>query len=152
MTAGNGNAEGTVRREIFIEASQATVFAFFTDPDKMSRWMGVSHELDPREGGIFLVDVRNGNVAKGEYREVTPNSRLVYTWGWDSKDSGVPPGSSLIEVDLAPKDHGTLLVFTHSGLPEPAVAPHGQGWDHYLGRLAIAATGVDAGPDPMMQG
>ena len=147
MTAGNGG----IRREVFIEAPQATVFAFFTDPDKMSRWMGVSHELDPRQGGIFLVDVRNGNLAKGEFREVTPNSRLVFTWGWDSEDTGVPPGSSVIEVDLAPKDHGTLMVFTHSGLPEPAVAPHSQGWEHYLGRLTIAAAGGDAGPDPMIK-
>ncbi len=148
MTTGNG----TIRREIFIEAPQATVFAFFTDPDKMSRWMGVSHELDPRQGGIFLVNVHSGNIAKGEFREVTPNSRLVFTWGWDSEDTVVPPGSSVIEVDLSPKDHGTLLVFTHSGLPHPAVAPHTEGWDHYLGRLTIAAAGGDAGPDPMIQG
>lgn len=143
---------GAIRREVYIEASQATVFAFFTDPDKMSRWMGVSHELDPRQGGIFLVDVTKGNVARGEFREVTPNSRLVFSWGWDAGNIGVGPGSSVIEVDLSPKDNGTLLVFTHSGLPEPAVAPHTQGWDHYLGRLAIAAAGGDAGPDPNIKG
>ncbi len=147
MTAGTGS----IRREVFIEAPQATVFAFFTDPDKMSRWMGVSHELDARQGGIFLVNVHSGNVAKGEFREVTPNSRLVFTWGWDSAEPSVPPGSSVIEVDLAPKDNGTLLVFTHSGLPEPAVAPHTKGWEHYLGRLTIAAAGGDAGPDPMIK-
>ncbi len=47
MTAGTGS----IRREVFIEAPQATVFAFFPDPDKMSRWMGVSHALDARQGG-----------------------------------------------------------------------------------------------------
>ena len=141
---------GSIRRELFIEAPQATVFAFFTDPDKMSRWMGTSHELDPRQGGIFLVDVHSGNVAKGEFQEVTPNSRLVFTWGWDGENSTVPAGSSKVEVDLAQKDNGTLLVFTHSGLPEPAVAPHTMGWEHYLGRLTIAAAGGDAGPDPML--
>ncbi|MEE8272677.1 MAG: SRPBCC domain-containing protein [Alphaproteobacteria bacterium] len=147
MTTGNGS----IRREVFIEAERATVFAFFTDPDKMSRWMGVSHELEPHQGGIFLVDVHHGNVAKGEFREVTPNSRLVYSWGWESVDLGVPPGSSLIEVDLVPKDNGTLLTLTHSGLPEPAVAPHTEGWIHYMGRLVIAAGGGDPGPDPWTQ-
>ncbi len=147
MTADNGS----IQREVFIEAPQATVFAFFTDPDKMSRWMGVSHTLEPRQGGIFLVDVHSGNVAKGEFREVTPISRLVFTWGWDSEETSVPPGSSIIEVNLTPKDNGTLLEFTHSGLPEPAVAPHTMGWEHYLGRLTIAAAGGDPGPDPMIK-
>jgi activator of Hsp90 ATPase-like protein len=62
----------------------------------------------------------------------------------------VPPGSSLIEIDLI--DHepdGTLLRMTHSGLPNAAAcANHEKGWIHYLGRLAEAAAGGDPGPDP----
>ncbi|NNG02913.1 MAG: SRPBCC domain-containing protein [Inquilinus sp.] len=139
---------GAVRREMFIEAAPATIFAFFTDPEKMARWMGVSHQLDPRPGGLFLVDVHHGNVARGEFKEVTPNSRVVFSWGWDGEGSTVPPGSSQVAIDLTPRDSGTLLVLTHSGLPEKSVAPHTEGWNHYIGRLAIAAGGGDAGPDP----
>ncbi len=139
---------GVIHREIFIEAEADTVFAFLTDPDKMVRWMGVSATLEPHDGGLFLVDVTNGSVARGEYREVLPNYRLSYTWGWDSQDSGVPPGSSLVEIDLEEKNTGTMLKLTHSGLPEPAVAPHAQGWDHYYGRLCEVAAGRDPGVDP----
>jgi hypothetical protein len=35
----------------------------------------------------------------------------------------------------------------HRGLPDDAVADHTGGWDTYLGRLAVVATGGDAGPD-----
>ena len=58
---------GVYEQEMYIEANPETVFAFFTDPDKMVRWMGVSATLEPKEGGIYLVDVTNGNIAKGEF-------------------------------------------------------------------------------------
>ncbi len=141
---------GAIRRELFIEADPATVFAFFTDPDKMTRWMGTQIQLDAKPGGIYLVNLDGKHVARGEFEEVTPNSRLVYSFGWEDGEA-VPPGSSRIEIDLAPKDRGTLLTFVHSGLPAPQVAPHTDGWTHYLGRLAIAAAGRDPGPDPRIK-
>jgi uncharacterized protein YndB with AHSA1/START domain len=139
---------GSIRRELFIEADQATVFAFLTDPDRMTRWMGTHIQLDARSGGIYLVNVDGKHVARGEFEEVTPNSRIVYSFGWEDGAMDLPPGSSKVAIDLAPKDRGTLLTFVHSGLPAPAVEPHTDGWTHYLGRLAIAAGGGDPGPDP----
>ena len=83
---------GAIRRELFIEADPATVFAFFTDPDKMTRWMGTQFQLDSQPGGIYLVNRRRQAVARGAFEEVTPNSRLVYSFGWDDAEA-VPPGS-----------------------------------------------------------
>ena len=139
---------GIIYREIFIEAEPDTVFAFLTDAEKMVRWMGVSAPLEPREGGLCLVDVNNGSIAKGEYRKVLPNYRLSYTFGWEGDDTAVPPGSSLVEIDLEEKRPGTLLKLTHSGLPEAAVPAHAEGWEHYCGRLYEAAAGRDPGLDP----
>jgi uncharacterized protein YndB with AHSA1/START domain len=144
-------ATGAIRREVFIEAAQATVFAFLTDPEKMVRWMGVRHEVDARPGGIYRVDVTNGNIARGEYREVTPNSRVVYSWGWEGESAAVPPGSSEVAIDLASEGRGTRLVLVHTGLPEAAVASHTHGWEHYMERLAAAAAGRDPGPDPWVK-
>ena len=144
-------ASESIQREMTIDADAATVFAFFTDPQRLIRWIGVSAELEPQPGGIMLVDVNPGFVARGEFKEVVPVSRLAYTWGWDGGEK-VPPGSSLIEVDLVPKNGSTLVRFTHSGLPAEEVPAHREGWNHYLGRLAIAATGRDPGPDPRLKG
>ena len=67
--------------------------------------------------------------------------RLAYSFGWEGNEE-VPPGSSLIEIDLIEQDGGTLLRMTHSGLPNAATqASHGKGWAHYLGRLTKAAAG-----------
>ena len=142
---------GVYEQEIYIEANPETVFAFLTDPDKMVRWMGVSATLEPKKGGLYLVDMANGHIAKGEFKEVFPNYRLSYTFGWDSEDTSVPAGSTLVEIDLTPKDPGTTLKFTHSGLPEAAVKQHAEGWNHYCERLCKCAAGKDPGADPWVK-
>jgi uncharacterized protein YndB with AHSA1/START domain len=140
--------ENVIRREVSIAAPPATVFAFLTDPEKVLRWMGTSATLEPRPGGLYLLNVSSGNTARGEFKEVVPVHRLVYSWGWENSQMGVPPGSSQVEIDLIAQDPGTLLRFTHSGLPESAIESHTKGWDHYVARLTIAAAGGDPGPDP----
>jgi uncharacterized protein YndB with AHSA1/START domain len=143
-----------IRREIQIAAPPPTVFAFLTDPERILSWMGSEVETEPHPGGLYLVKgVRDrARVARGAFREVVPVHRLAYSFGWEGSEV-VPPGSSLIEVDLMDRDGGTLLRMTHSGLPDAAqCASHDRGWAHYLCRLAIAATGgnpgIDLGPAP----
>ena len=138
-----------VRRETQIAAPPATVFAYLTDPQKIMSWMGLEASTEPQPGGLYLVKGigRSGNTARGSFREVVPVHRLAYSFGWEGNDE-VPPGSSLIEIDLIDRDGGTLLRMTHSGLPnETQCANHNTGWAHYIGRLAVAASGRDPGPD-----
>ena len=37
-----------------IDARPETVFAFFTDPEKLTRWLASEATLDPRPGGVCL--------------------------------------------------------------------------------------------------
>ena len=134
------------QREIRIQAPSATVFAFLTNPQEILRWMGVAATLEPRPGGLYLLDVNGRDVVRGSFREVVPVHRLAYSFGWDGNPE-VPPGSSLIEIDLIEQPDGTLMRMTHSGLPPSAVPAHAKGWTHYLDRLAAAAAGRDPGPD-----
>ena len=137
-----------VEREVHIDASPATVFEFFTDPAKAVRWMGVAATLDPRPGGVYRLDI-GPYTAVGEFVEVDPPNRIAWTWGWENEGMSTPPGSTMIEVTLTPEAGGTLVRLVHSGLPsEQAAEAHGHGWDQYMPRLAIAATGGDPGEDP----
>jgi uncharacterized protein YndB with AHSA1/START domain len=137
-----------VRRETHIAAPRATVFAFLTDPQKIISWMGAEAATDAQLGGLYLVKgVAGANVARGTFREVVPVHRLAYSFGWEGR-AEVPPGSSLIEIDLIEEDGGTLLRMTHSGLPNASqCASHNKGWAHYLGRLGMAASGRSPGAD-----
>jgi uncharacterized protein YndB with AHSA1/START domain len=148
------STETAVRREIQIAARPETVWEFLVQPEKATRWMGVAASLDPRPGGEYRVEVLSGNVAVGEFVEVDPPYRLAWTWGWtEQSQSPVPPGSTRIEVELEPDGEGTLLRFTHSGLPDAeATAKHAHGWDHYLARFEIAARGEDPGRDTWLDG
>jgi uncharacterized protein YndB with AHSA1/START domain len=145
-----------VQREVQITAPPATVFAFLTDPEKILSWMGTEVTSEAHPNGLYLLKGVGGaraRTARGEFREVVPVHRLAYSFGWDG-DEEVPPGSSLVEIDLVDRNGGTLLRMTHSGLPNAAqCAGHDRGWAHYLGRLAIAAAGrdpgVDRGPAPL---
>ena len=142
----------TVEREFAIDASPETVWEFFVDPDKATRWMGTSASLDPRPGGAYRVEVIPGNTAIGEFVELDPPRRLVQTWGWEPGGAGdVEPASTRIEIELVPNGNGTTLRFRHELTTAKAAESHAQGWDHYLERLVIAARGDDPGVDPWIE-
>jgi len=148
--------ETVVERTIAIDASPDTVWQFLVDPEKATRWMGQTASFDARAGGAYRVGVIPGHSASGEFVELDPPRRLVFTWGWEPGDNGpaaVPPGSSTIEIELTSDGDGTILHFVHRDLPDAeAASSHAHGWDHYLGRLQIAAAGGDAGADPWVDG
>jgi uncharacterized protein YndB with AHSA1/START domain len=136
---------GDIVREVRIAAPPEAVFAFFTDPDRYARWKGRSADLDPRPGGVYRVDIDGTNVVRGEFVEVDPARRVVFTWGWEG--GPLSPGATTVEVELTPDGDGTLLRLTHRGLPEEAKGEHAAGWDHFLPRLVVVAAGGDPGRD-----
>ena len=105
-----------VRRETHIPAPPAAVFALLTDPEKILRWMGTEAQVEPQPGGLYLVNVTGARFARGAFREVVPVHRLAYSFGWDGSEV-VPPGSTMVEIDLIERPDGTLLRLTHTGLP-----------------------------------
>jgi uncharacterized protein YndB with AHSA1/START domain len=141
-------AGGALEREIRIEAQPATVFEFFTNPELLLRWKGLEATLEPRPGGVYRVVVNSRSTVRGEFVEVVPHSRVVFTWGFEETDGLLPPGASTVEVTLSPDGDGTLVRLVHRDLPAAAVEQHGKGWDHFLDRLRGAARGDDPGPDP----
>lgn len=140
-----------VEREVRVEAPPEVVFKFFVDPEQMIRWKGIEATLDPRPGGIYRVNVTGRDIARGEYVEVVPNERVVFTWGWEDESNPVPPGASTVEVTLERDGRATIVRLRHLGLPGGADDRHAQGWEHYLARLVVAASSGDPGPDPWMQ-
>lgn len=132
--------------ERHIDASPETVFAFFTDPEKLTRWLAVEATLDPRPGGAC----RQTHVGqdgdrffmRGEFVEVSPPSRVVFTWGFENESMEVQPGASTVEVTLEPQDGGTWLRLVHSDLPPADRDNHDAGWSTMLDRLATAVTGA----------
>jgi uncharacterized protein YndB with AHSA1/START domain len=140
--------DDAVVAEIAIRAPAADVFAMFTDPALLVRWIGVRALLEPRPGGAFRFELVPGEFCSGRYVEVVPHRRVVFTWGWESGALPIEPGSTTVEVDLDERDGMTHVRLTHRGLDGAMRELHTGGWAQYLARLAAAVEGRDTGPDP----
>jgi len=122
-------------------APPAKVFAAWTEPEKLARWMGseqiisVRAETDLRVGGryrIRMITSEDEHDVSGVYREVVPNEKIVFTWAWKS----TPERESLVTVLLKADGGGTLLTLTHEQFfDEDARDRHQQGWSASLNKL-----------------
>jgi len=139
-----------LERELHIAARPEIVFAFFTDPAKMMRWMGKEATLDPRPGGICRIDMNGHDITRGEYLEVIPHSRVVFSFGWEAEGRPPRPGESTVEISLTPDGEGTILRLRHLGLSAEERPNHAMGWDQFLPGLVAAAEGRRLEVDPGM--
>jgi uncharacterized protein YndB with AHSA1/START domain/DNA-binding transcriptional ArsR family regulator len=135
--------------EVDLPAPAEEVFRHLTDPAAMIRWMGQHATLRPVPGGAFEIDI-NGVPVRGRYLELDPPRRVLVSWGV-AGNPALPPGATQVEFTLTPTPAGTRLRLVHRSLPPDQAPIHATGWQHFLGRLALAAAGQDPGPDPWHQ-
>jgi uncharacterized protein YndB with AHSA1/START domain len=132
----------TLKRRL--KAAPGKVFAAWTDPEKLVRWFGpqqtvdgsVQAQLDVRPGGRYRIDFATDDGERhqvgGVYREVVPETRLVFTWAWHS----TPERESLVTVTLAASDGGTLLTLHQEQFfNQEARDGHERGWTGTLDKL-----------------
>lgn len=133
-----------------IEASPATLFELWTQPEMMMRWWGVSEdlllvecEMDVRPGGSYRYGMRPKaetgpatEIAVGAFLEVEAPHRLVFSWQWEN---GKIP-ETRVTVTFEPTAEGsTKVIVVHEKQPDKRVAAiHAQGWTHMLADLARA--------------
>ena len=136
----NEPATRTVEQTLRIEARPETVWRYWTDPQRMCEWWGATAELDPRPGGTCLVEMGGGPVMRGEYLELVPHERIVFSFGWDPTDGApaVTPGSTRVEITLTDDGGDTIMTLRHTGIPAAIAEEHRAGWAHFLPLLAAA--------------
>ncbi|GAA4260320.1 hypothetical protein GCM10022255_088490 [Dactylosporangium darangshiense] len=84
-------------------------------------WIGERAELDPRPGGLLLLDF--GTIAaRGTYTSIEPPHRVMFAWGIPGSD-GLPPGASTVEVVLTADGADTVVVLRHRGVPSTLRVP-----------------------------
>jgi uncharacterized protein YndB with AHSA1/START domain len=138
-----------VVQELTVHAPAEVLYELLTDPELFVQWMADDATLDPRPGGTVRWTHANGDTCAGEYVELVPGRRVVFTYGWERTDVEIPPGSTTVEIDLTPTTATTtLLRLVHRGLDDLAADAHHGGWMHYLDRLRRRAEGSNVGPDP----
>jgi uncharacterized protein YndB with AHSA1/START domain len=131
----------SVRR--LLKARRSVVFDAWTRPALMARWFHPGLDwttqvrVDLRVGGAYELRMRDPDGGEhlqfGEYREITPVSRLVFTW--NCPDLQVV--ESVVTVDLLERgERSTELVITHELPPDPKIRRgHEEGWTGCLASL-----------------
>ncbi len=123
------SATNTVRLHRVIAAKPEKIYRAFLDPDALARWLppngftGKVHHLDAKVGGTFKMSFTNFTTGTtigfgGDYRELVPNERLLYT---DTFDDPNLPGEMVVTVDLKKVSVGTEVTIVQDGVP--AVIP-----------------------------
>ena len=132
-------SENTVIVKRVIKAGPEQVFEAFTNPGIMSRWFygmenGASEVSNTLEvGGGFSINMRSPDgkeyMHTGEYREIVPSEKLVFTWNSNyAKDT-------VVTVSFRPVSGGTEVTIEHEFLEVSEREPHRRGWTVCLSNL-----------------
>jgi uncharacterized protein YndB with AHSA1/START domain len=135
-----------------INAPVGAVFAAWTDPTLMRRWLApvpsertAMVDAEPRVGGRYrIVVIGPGDllVTAGEYREVVPGKRLVMTWSCSEPLVSSQDATTLITVEMRALGAGcTELTLVHSGVAPGDERGLREGWAASLDRLEAALAG-----------
>lgn len=127
-------------RRIYSAAPQR-VFRAWTVPAEVQKWWGPGGftspqvEIDLRVGGRFRIAMQppEGDLVylTGEYREVVPPKKLVFTWQWEGS-----PDVTLVTLEFADQGGMTELSVKHENFPtQDQCERHDQGWNSMLDRL-----------------
>jgi uncharacterized protein YndB with AHSA1/START domain len=129
----------------FINAPRSRVYAAWTDPAQLKEWWGPetvrtrNFAADVRVGGKYRWDLINQEDEEmsvfGEYRELVPEKKIVFTWKWDDDDVW-ENCNSVVTVELFDAAGGTELHLRHEQLPSTESRDrHNEGWNSVLDRL-----------------
>jgi len=131
------------------------IWQLWTDPEHFKQWYGPKGftvpiaEMDVRVGGKRLICMTSPDGSMkmwttGEYVEIVPNERLVYTDSPADENGnvvspsamGMPEGyPATTEVTVLLEDLGgqTKMIMTHAGIP--ADSPGATGWNQAFDKM-----------------
>ena len=136
---------GTIKLHRVLKTSPEKIYRAFLEAHALAKWLPpygftcTVHSFDARVGGTFRMSFTNfttGNSHSfgGEYHELVPHERIVYT---DRFDDPNLPGEMKVTISLAKVICGTAVNIVQEGIPE--VIPPDMcylGWQESLMQLA----------------
>jgi uncharacterized protein YndB with AHSA1/START domain len=138
--------KGTIIRTYQVNAKPERAFKAFTNKDDLEMWKSDHYEIDPKKGGKFKMGLESdGFAVTGEFLEVVPDEKIVYSWRmmqYDEKTGKLIPNFSqdsptkvTVKFEKAGSS-GTKITLIHEGFPErnEEFYMHETGWDLLIGR------------------
>jgi uncharacterized protein YndB with AHSA1/START domain len=134
------------------DAPASLLFALWSKPEHMKRWMGPSSftcpeaQIDFRVGGSYRAMIkskeRGENWFGGVYREIVPNKRLVFTFAWDN-DGPSAGVETLVTITFEERNGKTVQTFHQRPfLSIESRDSHVGGWTGAFDKLAAYTANV----------
>jgi uncharacterized protein YndB with AHSA1/START domain len=135
---------GEFRAEVrkVVDATDEEIYDAWTQPELLAEFItygGKMIKADVRVGGEYAIDMGCGGgktaVHHGVYRVLDRPRVIEFTWisDWTA-------GESIVRIEITPRGDETLVVLTHTGLPDQANADdHGGGWGEFIELSAACA-------------
>jgi uncharacterized protein YndB with AHSA1/START domain len=138
-------AEITLELSSTVQAPPQLVFEAMTDPDQVAEWWGPEGvtcpevTLDVKVGGAYRIAMQppEGDLfhLAGEFVEVSPPSRLAYTFRWEPPDPD--DQETVARLALRERAGATEIELTQGPFATEARRQlHEAGWTESLARLA----------------
>ena len=140
-----GGSRGlTLHLEKVLHAPRERVFAACVEPEELAEWWGpkgftvASIEIHVREGGRYRMTMQPPDAPAfdltGEFCEVEPPRRLVYTFEYEEPDPD--DQKTVVTLSFLENGEGTRLVLEQGQFAtEARHALHETGWTETLERL-----------------
>lgn len=127
-----------------IEASAAAVYRAFTRSTALREWFCDAAQAEPRPGGRLYMWWVSGYYTSGEFRALTPDKKVVFTWHGRGE-----PAPTQVTVTVSAKGNATRVTLTHGEIGAgkawaPIAAEFERGWKVALENLRST---LEAGPD-----
>ena len=126
------------------KASRDRLFTLFGTFEAMKQWFGPpgcdvqSGSVDFRVGGSYqmrMLTPHGEAIAGGEYRQITPPDKIVFTWKW-LDDEDWANVESVVSIEFVAKGESTELRLTQVGFPSAeSCGRHQHGWDGSLDQM-----------------
>ena len=151
MSARPGDDELLISRTF--DASASLLFALWSKPEHMKRWMGPANfvcpeaEIDLRIGGAYRGMIKSAEHAEnwfgGVYREIEQDRRLVFTFAWDN--DGPSAGiEMLVTITFEERDGKTIQTFHQKPFRNVERRDsHVRGWTTAFDKLAAYAATIE---------
>jgi uncharacterized protein YndB with AHSA1/START domain len=164
MTAKSETATDTQEQELTItcvfDAPRKLVWRAWTEPERVKQWWGPKHftaptcALDFRVGGTYLFCMRSPEGqdywSTGEYREIVPMDRIVYTDSFADENGNQVPASHyglggnwaaelLVTLTFEDYEGKTKFTLRHTGIPAGEMRElTAEGWNGSFDKLAAS--------------
>ena len=104
---------GTIVKTFMLDAPVDRVYRAFTDQRDLEEWLAEPYAIDVKPGGAFAFgQVADGHTTSGEFLEVLPKKRLVYTWHFaifDPRSRKAMPNWSEVEKAIGETSFGHMF-------------------------------------------